>query len=551
MAGRSYSNIRRLKKIVATLVRYGFGELAVELRVLPLPLGLVRLFARRAVSEKPVAERIRLVLEELGPTFVKLGQVASTRADLFPNDWVEEFKKLQDMVWPLPFSEIKAVLEGSLKAPVEDKFISFDETPIASASIAHVHLAVLKDNSLVAVKVKRPHIEKVIEADISVMQSIAGLLERYVPAARRYRPKAMVDEFSRIIRREEDLTVEAANIDRFTLIFKDEPLVKIPRVHWAFTTPEVLTMERISGTPIDEVELIKAKGLDIKKIAVDGIRIFFKQVFEHGIFHADLHPGNIFVDDKGTIIYLDFGIVGRLDRPLRHYLATMLYHLLREDYQGMARLHRQMGLISRDVDMLEFEEALRDITEPIHGKTLEHINISTLLLKLLNTAKHFNMRLQPNLLLLQKSMVIIEGIGRQLYPDVNMWEVARPLIYKWMLKEKLSPRTMFDKGWAGAGDVLEMAKDLPMKTHALLDRTLNDGLKIGFVHERLDTLTVSIDRAGRTVSSGIVAGALILGSALVGVSLEGHDRFLGLPLISWLGIAAALAIVFFQRQEAR
>ena len=278
------------------------------------------------------------------------------------------------------------------------------------------------------------------------MRQIASLMERYLPSYRRYRPVEVVNEFSRVIHRELDMKVEGANIDRFKEMFKGDDRIQIPDVYWDYTTEEVLTMERLSGVPMDEKEAIEEKGLDIKVIAVSGLEIFFKQVFEFGVFHADLHPGNIFVRDDGVIVYLDFGIVGKLDHNLRKYLASMLYYLVREDYHRMAKVHRKMGLIGKHVDLEEFEEALADIATPIHGRELEKINISALIMKLIDTARRFEMSLQPNLLLLQKSMVIIEGVGRQLYPDINMWEVAKPLIYKWMIKEKFSSKGLRKKG---------------------------------------------------------------------------------------------------------
>ena len=540
MSAGAIKNLKRLNQIVVTLIRYGFGDVARELRILPSFVPAVeRLFVSKKAQGLSTPVRLRLVLEELGPTFIKLGQIASTRADLLPEDWVEEFKKLQDMVPPVPFEEVRKAVETSLKATIGSKFKSFETTPVASASIAQVHFAELFDGSKVAVKVKRPGIEPVISADLSVMYTVAGLLEKYIPAARRYRPKEVVSEFDRVIKNEQNLSVEGVNINRFYSIFKDDPTIQIPRVYWDYTTQDVLTMERISGTPIDEVEVLKSRGIDIKEVAIRGIGIFFKQVFEHGIFHADLHPGNIFVRDDGVIIYLDFGIVGRLDRDLRKYLASMLYHLVRSDYYRMALVHREMGLIGNDVSISEFEEALRDISEPIFGRTLEQINISGLLMELLQTAKRFNMKLQPNLLLLQKSMVIIEGVGRQLYPDVNMWEVAKPLIFKWMAREKFSPKMLFEKGREKLEELIETAYDLPVNFNALVKRTLREDIKIGFVHHRLEEVTDELNYAGRRIGGGIIVAALVIGASLIAVFSREAPVIWGVPVLSGAGYAVA------------
>ena len=540
MQTRTYQNIRRFHKIVAILIKYGFGGLVKELKLFPFLASLERvLFFRRTKKALSIPERIRMVLEELGPTFIKLGQVASTRADLLPPEWIEELKKLQDAVPPFPFEKVKEVVEHGLKAPLSEKFKTFEETPCASASIAQVHYAVLMDGQEAAVKVKRPGIDKIIESDISVMHTIAYLLDRYVPQAKRYRPVEVVNEFARVIHREQDFTVEGANVNRFCKMFEGDTTVKVPEVFWDYTTSEVLTLERIYGTPLDETEKIKAKGLDIKKIAENGIRAFFKQVFEFGYFHADLHPGNIFTSDDGTIIYLDFGIVGRLDENLRRYLASLLFHLIRQDYHNMALIHREMGLISKDVDMGEFEEALRDIAEPVLGRTLEQINMSGLIMKLIRTARRFQMRLQPNLLLLQKSMVIIEGVGRQLYPDIDMWEVAKPLIYKWMLKEKASPGRIYSRGKKRVDNFIEMATDVPYQVHSILSKTLSEELKIGFVHHRLETLSEEINILGRRFAMGMIIAALIIGSSFLAMANKSMAVFWGMPAVSWVGFIMA------------
>jgi ubiquinone biosynthesis protein len=542
MAYHPLRKILRLNKIVTTLVKYGFGGLVGELHLLPYFSFLERIFIIRRIGKGlTIPERIRLVLEDLGPTFIKLGQAASTRADLLPPEWVEELKKLQDMVPPFPFKEVKEVVEGSLKKPLSEAYASFDEVPVASASIAQVHLATLHDGRKVAVKVKRPRIEKTIDADISVMYRVAELIHKYIPRVRRYRPKEVVDEFSRVIHKEQDLIVEGANISTFRRVFKGDPDVQIPGVYWDFTTHEVLTMERISGIPIDELDALKEKGHDTKVVAVKALNSFFKQVFDYGVFHADQHPGNIFVRDDGVIIYLDFGIVGRLDRELKHFMANMLYNFVRQDYRNMALLNREMGLVSRDVDLQEFEDALRDLCEPVFGKTLGEINISTLLMRLIRTSRKFGMKLQPNLLLLQKTMVVVEGIGRQLYPDINMWEVAKPLIYKWMIKDKFSPRSVLERGKQYSSELTETIIDLPGQMHTLLGMAAGDELKIGFVHHGLEPVAEELSNAGRRISTGLIVAALVVGSSIVSVfSHEDSLRLFGVPALGAAGFFLAL-----------
>lgn len=536
-----YRNIRRVQKIVSVLIKYGFGGLVSQMKVLSFTTKLASLITfRRAGRGMSVPVRIRLVLEELGPTFIKLGQVASTRADILPPDWIVEFKKLRDMVPPTPSDQIKKVVERSLKGSLTEKFKCFAPEPVAAASIAQVHLAELHDGTEVAVKIKRPKIDAIIEGDISVMYSIAWLFERYVPASHRYRPREVVDEFSRIIHKELDMSIEASNINIFEKLFKDDKRIQIPRVYWDHTTNEVLTMERIHGTPMDESEKILSKGLDIHEIAVNGIDIFFRQVFEYGVFHADLHPGNIFVRDDGVIIYLDFGIVGRIDPSLRRYLANLLYCLMREDYHRMAVIHKDMGLIGKDVDIAEFEDALRDIAEPIIGKPLEKIAMSAILMKLFETARRFQMKLQPNLLLLQKSMVIIEGVGRQLYPDIDMWEVMKPLITKWMIKEKLSPKSVYNRGKDNTLDMIDTLLALPHQASTFLDKANSGSLDIGVTHHGLDLIADEIENSGKRRSWSVVIASLVIGGfAITALSPEGSAKLLGIPTLGWVGFALA------------
>ncbi|MFQ5901540.1 MAG: 2-polyprenylphenol 6-hydroxylase, partial [Thermodesulfobacteriota bacterium] len=479
LRARTYRDIRRLNHIVRVFIRHGFGEWVAELRIFPVFTFFRRLlfWTKQAL---PPAQRARMAFEELGPTFVKLGQIMSIRSDLLPHDYVEEFKKLQDSVPAFSFDKVKEIVKSQLKVPISERFASFEEHPIASASIAQVHYAVLHDGTEVAVKVKRPKIERIIDSDLSVMETIARLIERYMPSAGRYIPVQIVKEFSNMIHKEQDFTIEAANAGKFYEIFKDDPTVMIPKVFWDYTSPDVLTLERIEGIPMDEIEKIRAMGLDTEQIARNGIKAFFKQVFEHGFFHADLHPGNIYARHDGTIIYFDFGITGRLDDRLRTYMAEMFYSLIRRDYRKMALMNVKMGLVPKDVNISEFEDNLRGIVESVFGKSLEQIDISALLMKLINTAKRFNMTLHPDLLLLQRSMVIVEGVGRELYPDVDPWEIAKPMIYRWMIREKASPGRFIKKGRKTVEEMAGFALDMPGQVHEILKQTLAEELRIGF-----------------------------------------------------------------------
>jgi len=533
-------NIVRMKKILNILIKHGFGDFVEQLnvgRVFSLKK-LLRSEDRPGVSR---AARARLTIEELGSTFIKFGQILSTRVDLLPPEWAAEFKKLQDEVPPFSYEEVVAVVESSLKCPLDQVFDDFQKPPCASASIAQVHYARLKDGSEVAVKVQRPGIDRTISADLAILYTFAGLIEKYIPSMARYEPVTVVSQFEQTITKELDFSTEGAHAGRIARIFKKDERIIIPKVHWKYTTKRVLTMERVYGTVIDEVETLRVKGIDFKKVAEDAIRAFFIQVFDHGYFHADLHPGNLLVSDEGRIIYLDFGIMGRIDDETRKYLARMLFAVVKRDFRQMARVHLEMGLIHPDTDLRAFEDELIEITEPIFGKPLNEINISELVMKLLNTAIHFDMKLQPNLLLLQKSMIIMEGVGREFYPELNMWKVAQPFILGWMKKE-ISPQKKLEEGKAIVQDLVRVGAELPHQASDLIKR-LNEGrLKIDFAHLNLEKLIETIEENGRDFFTGFIIGSIILGSFYVIGSSRG-PQFYDMPVVGLAGFAVAALMI--------
>jgi len=533
-------NINRLRQILNILIRHGFGELVSQLHVFRLYILGKRFLAPKSEdvrAHKSTPERLRLALEELGPTFVKLGQLMSTRADWFPDEWSTEFKKLQDKVPPFTFEQVRELVEKELGKPLTEVYASFDITPVASASIAQVHFATLKDGRELAVKVRRPEIGKILDSDISIMYVIANLIVKYVPDWARFRPVEVVREFHKTIRQELDFTIEATRADRFRRNFKDDPEAYFPRVYWEYSSKKVLTMERISGIPIDEAEPLKAAGFDLKEIAERGVRVFFRQALGDGFFHADMHPGNVFVGSKGEIIHVDFGIVGQIDDELRTYLARLLYYLMKRDFKAMAKIHRDMGLIGPNVDIREFEDSLIDIAEPIFGKPLAEINVSALLWKLIETAKRFDMHMQPNLLLLQKSMVVVEGVGRELYPKLNVWAVARPFIFK-LMKKSIDPKAAVKKGYDTIIEMAEFTATLPSQLTSVFNKVINDRLRIEFAHLNLDELNARIDKTGDRLVYGMVVAALIVGSSIIVMAGKGPMLF-DLPVLGLAGYVVA------------
>lgn len=537
---KAIKNIMRMRKILNVLIKHGFGDFVEQLNVGRV-LTLRRFFRRKDDNARSRAERARMAIEELGVTFIKFGQVLSTRVDLLPPDWASEFKKLQDDVTPFPYEEAVKVIEKDLKSPIDGIFADFEKKPCASASISQVHFAKTLDGEDVAVKVRRPGIEKTIEADLAILYTLAALIEKYIPSMRRYEPTTIVNQFERTISKELDFTIEGAHAGRLRRIFRKNDSVLIPKIYWPYTSKRVLTMERVYGTVIDEVEILKTKGIDFKAVAESSIKAFFVQVFDHGYFHADLHPGNLLVTDDGKLIYLDFGIMGRIDDATRKYLARMLFSLVKRDFRQMALIHAEMGLIGPETDIRAFEDELIEITEPIFGKPLNEINISELIIKLLSTAVNFDMTLQPNLLLLQKSMIIMEGVGREFYPDLNIWKVAQPFMIGWMKKE-ISPQRKLEDGKLAVRELIKVGAELPHQAGQFL-KNINEGrLKVDFSHRNLDDLIASHNAHGENLYYGIIAGALILGSFLV-INSPAGPQIYELSAVGLAGLALAAFII--------
>lgn len=435
--------VLRLIAIQRTLVRHGLDQIITSTHLFR-PLGFVnRLLALGRRRKGPLGVRIRLALEELGPLFVKFGQAVSVRRDLLPEDIANELALLQDHVPPFASEVAIEAIERALGEKVDDCFRSFDHEPLAAASIAQVHTATLKDGSRVVVKVLRPNIRKKIEADVAVLQAIAQLAEQYWPLSKRLNPVAVVAEFEKTLVNEIDLMREAANASQLRRNFADSDLLYVPEVHWDFCRRNVLTLERIDGIPIGDMPALKAAGTNIRRLAENGVEIFFTQVFRHNFFHADMHPGNIFVDasdpDRPEYVAIDFGIMGTLTPEDQRYLAGNFLAFFQRDYARIARLHVDSGWVPPHTRVDELEAAVRSVCEPIFDKPLKEISFGLVLVRLFETARRFDMEVQPQLVLLQKTLLAIEGLGRELYPDLDLWTTAKPILEDWM-RERSSPK---------------------------------------------------------------------------------------------------------------
>ena len=446
---KAISRLIRLMQISFILFRYGLDELVFSLHLFRSIRFFVYLNPYRSVNKKRTrGERIRLALEDLGPIFVKFGQTLSTRRDFIPIDIADELAKLQDQVPPFPGEQARSIIETCYRKPLLEVFSEFDINPLASASIAQVHAAKLLTGQEVVVKVLRPKVYQRISRDVDLLYALADLAMRYWRPAKQLRPREIVAEFEACLKDELDLLREGANASQLRRNFSNSDLLYIPEVYWPYTFHEVLVMERIYGIPISDISTLKKQGINLKKLAERGVEIFFTQVFRDCFFHADMHPGNIFVSPKNKqdpqYLGVDFGIMGSLSPDDQRYLAENLMAFFKRDYRRVAQLHVESGWVAQNTRINEFEAAIRTVCEPIFERPLKEISFGQLLLRLFQTARRFNMEVQPQLVLLQKTLFNVEGLGRQLYPDLDLWNTAKPFLEHW-LRKQLGPRVFLRK----------------------------------------------------------------------------------------------------------
>jgi ubiquinone biosynthesis protein len=499
----------------------------------------------------PRGQRIRQTLEDLGPIFVKFGQILSTRRDLLPDDIAEELSRLQDRVPPFAGQQAIQIIEKAYGQNILDTFASFDEKPLASASIAQVHTATLHDGSEVVVKVLRPGIEKIIRRDLGLLYYIAGLAEKYWQDGKRLRPLEVVEEFEKVIFDELDLVREAANATQLRRNFEASGMLYVPEIVWPLAKRNVIVMERIHGTPIGEVDKLRALGIDMKQLAEHGVEIFYTQVFSHNFFHADMHPGNIFVSDEGQYIAVDFGIIGTLTPDDQRYLAENLLAFFNRDYRRVAELHLESGWVPADTRVDEFESAIRAVCEPNFNRPLKEISFGQVLLRLFQTARRFNMEVQPQLVLLQKTLLNIEGLGRQLYPDLDLWTTAKPFLERWM-NEQIGTTAFMKRMRTNLPAWSEKLPEIPALTHDFLRKAVDGRLQINYKSEQLQHLRKDINSNNTRTVTAIGAAAFIISAAIMLVQDNpATERLFGAPLSSWLfgtiGIILLLTALFSER----
>ena len=539
----SRSTIFRMIAIQRVLVKYGLDDVIKQTHLLRPLRFIFYLAPRRRDSTAPLGERIRLALEELGPIFVKFGQAISTRRDLLPTDIADELAKLQDAVPPFPAATAVAIIEDAYGESVDEVFERFDKEPLAAASIAQVHTAKLKSGHEVIVKILRPGVQAQIEGDLAVLRVLAGLADRYWQHGKRLRPLEVVDEYEHTILDELDLMREAANTAQLKRNFQGSDMLYVPDVYWDYCRPEVLVQERIYGTPISDMETLRKAGTNIQMLAENGVEIFFTQVFRHNFFHADMHPGNIFVittdPDRPKYAAVDFGIVGTLSPEDQRYLAQNFLAFFDRDYHRIAKLHLDSGWVPAGTRVDQLETAIRTVCEPIFNKPLSEISFAQVLMRLFRVAQRFDVEIQPQMILLHKTLFNIEGLGRQLYPQLDLWKTAHPVLKRWM-DEQIGARSMLKDLRDNLPQLRDALRELPAILQDLGEQAAEGRLNVGLKSQELQQIQKQLavqqrQRYWLTIAAtAIITGALLLTSG-------------SMPELAWPLLAAGAVAAFAAR----
>ena len=542
----------RAWRIGRVLLRYRLDDLA-DGTPAERWLRLARPFVPRApkrIAALPRGARLRLALQELGPIFVKFGQILSTRRDLIPEDIAAELALLQDQVAPFDGDTARKLVEQALARPVGEAFASFDTTPLASASIAQVHAATMGDGREVVVKVLRPGIEAQIDADVSLLKWIAGIVDRTHPNADKIRPREVVAEVENTLAAELDLQREAANASVLRRNWLASPDLYVPEPIWSHTAQRALTMERVRGIPSDDIAALDAAGIDRKALAAKGVRVFYQQVFRDNFFHADAHAGNIWVDPDPSrksdprFIALDFGIVGQLSSEDQYYLAENFMAIFQRDYRRIAELHVQAGWMPAHIRIDELEAAARAVCEPYFTRPLSEISLAEVLVKLFRTAQRYELTLQPQLILLQKTLLNIEGVGRQLDPNIDIWAVAKPVLEK-ILVERYSPQRLLGEFRKRLPEMVTRAPDMPRLLHAWLQQQVEGRHELGMRSRDVREVSRQLAAMQRRIVSAILGVGLLVIAAVLYALEAGGPHWLGIPVSTWIaglgGVWALLA----------
>lgn len=541
---RTYRSAKRLQQIINVLLKHGFGSIIDQIhlgRYIPFRKRLRTFGQWPALKGPSVPERLRIAFEELGPSFIKLAQILSSRPDLITAQFANEFKKLQDEVPPFPATGAKHIIEEELKMQLGELFLEFEDKVVAAASIAQVHQAKLRDGSDVIIKVQRPGIREQIETDINILVTVGRLLDRYVPESRFFNPLGIVDEFSRTVRRELDFIGESKNCLRFKRNFEGNTDIYIPDIYANLVTERVLVMERIDGVRIDDIKGIVTLGLDRKRLVKLSVDAYFKMILEDGFFHADPHPGNILAMPNGMLAFVDFGIVGRVTPEMTETMARTFIALINRDFDRLIDLYIELGYVSEDVDLdkfrHEFKTDLLYFLEPLYGMTLQEINFAQYLDIITHVALKHRMQIPSDLLLINKAMLILENIGRELDPSFDFIAAAEPYASK-LLKEKYSPSKIYDKLSKNLAEFSDFAFLVPKQIKKIIRKILRDDLHVKLTHIGLDRFITDMDRSSNRITFGVIISAILVSSAIMHSTGVGPTIF-GLSILGIISFGAA------------
>ena len=544
---RFQKSASRIRQITNVFLKYGFGKVIDQIhlgRFIPFRKRLKAFGQWPPVKSPSAPEQLRMAFAELGPSFIKLAQILSSRPDLITRPYADEFKKLQDSVPPFPTEDAIRIIEHETGKKLDEIFVEFDRTPIAAASIAQVFSGKLNDGSDIIIKVQRPHIREQIETDIGILIYAAGLLDKYIPESSFFNPTGIIEEFSRTVKKELDFLEEARNCIRFRKNFEHNPDIYIPKVFEEYSTDKVLIMERIEGVRIDNINEIIRQGLDRKLLAKVGVNAYFKQILEDGFFHADPHPGNIFAMPSGQIGFMDFGIVGRVSPELRETMAKTFLALIHKDFESLIDQYLELGLVPEHVDpdafRKEFKADLSDFLEPLYGLALKDINFADYLNTVTHIAVKHKMKIPSDLLLVNKAMLVLENLGRELDPEFNFIAAAEPYATK-LIKERLRPGKLFEKVRKNVMDISDFAMLFPKQMRQIIQKVIKDDVGIKMTHVGLDKFIRDMDRSSNRIAFSMIISAILLSSAIMHATGVGPTVF-GMSLLGMTAFGTAFIL---------